>query len=351
MSQRRRTPASSISRSEQFVRSRDVEYAGVDLLTPDITAPPTATNYIVGEVEYSPAMMAHFPLIGTPRDMAGAVLQYYLDHGAGATGEGCMSGSSKREVIGVVGGMGPRAGVRLVELITRLTPANRDQDHRDVVLVSMPGRISDRTEFLLGHSEENPAAAVAECVQLLARAGATYVAMACNSVHAPPIWDAITDTLARRGCDVEMLHLIEEAGLEVAARVPPGSKVGVLGTTGTIRSDLYGRVLRAAGFEVLYLDDSRQSEVHAAIYNEQDGIKSAPVVSERVRNLVAQAARELIDKGVRCVVLGCTELPEALPMESLSGVLVIDPSVVMARLIVGGAGPGGKSIQAPSRQT
>ena len=98
-----------------------------------------------------------------------------------------MSGS-KREVIGVVGGMGPLARVRLVELITRLTPASRDQDHRDVVLVSMPGCISDRTEFLLGHSDENPAAAVAESVQLLASAGATCVGVACSSVHAPPIW-------------------------------------------------------------------------------------------------------------------------------------------------------------------
>jgi D-alanine-D-alanine ligase-like ATP-grasp enzyme len=63
-----------------------VEYAGVDLITPDITAPPTAANHIVSEVEHSPAILAHFPLIGTPRDMAGAVLQFYLEHGAGPTG-------------------------------------------------------------------------------------------------------------------------------------------------------------------------------------------------------------------------------------------------------------------------
>jgi aspartate racemase len=249
-----------------------------------------------------------------------------------------MSGWGKREVIGVVGGMGPLAGVRLVELITRLTPANRDQDHRDVVLVSMPGRISDRTEFLLGHSKENPAAAVVECVQTLARAGAMYVGVACNSVHAPPIWDDITGTLARNGCDVTLLHLIEETGRQIAACVAPGSKVGVLGTTGTIRSDLYGRVLRAAGFDVLYLDDRRQCEVHAAIYNDVDGIKSGPQVSERVRNSVARAARDLIDDGAQCLVLGCTELPLALPVASLSGVPVVDPSVILARrLIVGSA--------------
>jgi aspartate racemase len=245
-----------------------------------------------------------------------------------------MNRSSKREVIGVVGGMGPLAGIRLVDLITRLAPAKCDQDHPDVVLVSMPGRISDRTEFLLGHIEQNPAAAVAECVQALARAGATHIGVACNSVHAPPIWDDITRTLARRGCDAVLLHLVEETGLEIAARVTPGSKVGVLGTTGTIHSDLYGRVLRAAGLEVGYLDDRRQSEVHAAIYNDEDGIKSAPQVSEQVRNVVAQAARDLIDEGAQCVVLGCTELPLALSAESLCGVPIIDPSVIMARRLI-----------------
>ncbi len=90
-----------------------------------------------------------------------------------------MSGSSKREVIGVVGGMGPMAGVRLVELITRLTPAKRDQEHRDIVLVSMPGRISDRTEFLLGHIQENPAAAVAERSPELAPRTSVWRATRC----------------------------------------------------------------------------------------------------------------------------------------------------------------------------
>ena len=255
-----------------------------------------------------------------------------------------MGGCSKRGVIGVVGGMGPLAGARLVELITRLTPALCDQDHRDVVLVSTPGRISDRTAFLLGHTDENPAAAVADCVQMLARAGATCVGIACNAAHAPPIWDAITDILARRRCDVELLHLVEETAREVGARVPQGSTVGVLGTTGSIRSDVYGQLLRPAGFEVRYLDDLRQGEVHAAIYNEVDGLKSSAEVSERVRELVKHAARELIDNGARCVVLGCTELPEALPFESLDGVPVIDPAVVMARRLIlrsaaGGAGP------------
>jgi D-alanine-D-alanine ligase-like ATP-grasp enzyme len=55
-----------------------IEYAGVDFLAHDITTAPAADNYIIGEVEFSPAPAADFPIVGTPRSMAKAVLDYYL---------------------------------------------------------------------------------------------------------------------------------------------------------------------------------------------------------------------------------------------------------------------------------
>lgn len=55
-----------------------MSYAGVDFITKDITKKPTKNNHIVSEVEYSPAPLAHFPLVGKRRDMAGAIIDYYL---------------------------------------------------------------------------------------------------------------------------------------------------------------------------------------------------------------------------------------------------------------------------------
>lgn len=55
-----------------------IEYAGVDFIAQDITVKPSDSNYVVGEVEYSPAPLAHFPLKGQRRDMAGAILEFYL---------------------------------------------------------------------------------------------------------------------------------------------------------------------------------------------------------------------------------------------------------------------------------
>jgi D-alanine-D-alanine ligase-like ATP-grasp enzyme len=54
-----------------------MRYAGLDLLTADVTRSPAPGSYIVGEVEYSPAPLAHYPAVGQSRDMAGAILDFY----------------------------------------------------------------------------------------------------------------------------------------------------------------------------------------------------------------------------------------------------------------------------------
>ena len=51
---------------------------------------------------------------------------------------------SGRRVIGVVGGMGPYAGLDLVRKIFDQTTASTDQEHLDVILLSTPS-VPDRT--------------------------------------------------------------------------------------------------------------------------------------------------------------------------------------------------------------
>lgn len=55
-------------------------YAGVDIIASDITKAPDgdASRYVVSDVEFSPAPMAHFPVIGAPRDVAGAIIEHYV---------------------------------------------------------------------------------------------------------------------------------------------------------------------------------------------------------------------------------------------------------------------------------
>jgi len=68
-----------------------MRYAGVDILAHDIRGCPAADNHVIVEVEFSPAPIAHFPLVGKSRDMAGAILDFYAQGDSNAVSLGPTS--------------------------------------------------------------------------------------------------------------------------------------------------------------------------------------------------------------------------------------------------------------------
>ena len=53
------------------------------------------------------------------------------------------------KTIGIVGGVGPYAGLDLAKKIFDNTEAQHDQEHLDVLLVNSPRLIDDRTAYIL----------------------------------------------------------------------------------------------------------------------------------------------------------------------------------------------------------
>jgi aspartate racemase len=234
-------------------------------------------------------------------------------------------------MIGVVGGLGPYAGLDLVRKVFDATPARRDQDHLPVALISVPHRVADRTAFLLGYIAENPGAAIADVVLQLVANGAEVVGIPCNTAHAPPIFDVVQRRAAGR-CD--LVHMVAEVGADLAHRFPSTRRVGVLCTTGTLVSGIYPCLLNAADIEVVQLPLALQERyVQSAIYDPTFGIKAAanPVDGRAVERL-RSALRYLVDRGAEVVVLACTEIPLALA--GPEDVPLIDATEVLARALV-----------------
>ena len=237
-------------------------------------------------------------------------------------------------MIGIVGGVGPLAGVDIVKKIIEETIAIKDQDHLPVLLSSQPHRIADRTKFLMGLETVNPAIALAEIIQELVQAGATVVAIPCNTAHAPLIFDVVKEELAKKNCTVKLLNLIEETAnyiVHTHGNIP----VGVLSTTGTKNTGLYRHILHQNNLTTIEPDELTQEAVHAAIYDEKYGIKaiSSPVTN-RARQELINAISELKDQDAQAIVLGCTELPLALPEKENAGIPLIDPNRILARSLI-----------------
>jgi aspartate racemase len=219
--------------------------------------------------------------------------------------------------LGIVGGMGPLAGVYLQQLIIEATPAGRDQDHLEVVCFTNP-HIPERMHSLAEDGGRRYAAAVRGSVELVVRAGATHVLIACNTAHA-----RLREIQA--GIDVPILDMIR-IGLAALVRAHgPQRRVGLLATRGTLDEQVYQRAADGlvAGWVVPGDDD--QAVVSDAIL----GVKAGE--AERVVNGVVDVCRRLADRGAEVVVVGCTELSVCWDGLGRAGVPLVDPLRAAAR--------------------
>lgn len=239
-------------------------------------------------------------------------------------------------MIGIVGGIGPYAGIDLLKKVYDNTKANSDQEHLDVALISMSSSINDRTEYLTDQNIDNPAYAIVEVLRKLEKIGVTVAGIPCNTAHSKEIFNIIIEELMKSKSKLKLLNMIEETISFIDSNCPNVSKIGVLSTTGTYKSKVYYKALNTANYEVVLPPiEIQEAFIHDAIYNTEYGIKSRsnPISFQAIENL-HKGLKYLKEEGAEAVILGCTEIPLAIPQKEIFGLITIDPTNVLARALI-----------------
>ncbi|CAM5211513.1 Aspartate racemase [Castellaniella denitrificans] len=215
-----------------------------------------------------------------------------------------MSGSCGRRWeprLGVLGGMGPLAGAACALRIVQLTSATRDQEHIAVVLLNDP-HVPDRSSAYMAGGQ-SPLPAMLRGVNALVGAGADCIVVPCNTAH---LW---FDQL-QQACPRPILHIVDAVIDDLRRRGIADGTVGVLGTPATLELGLYQDRLVSSGYRPMI---PRQAEIQSLLVPAIAAVK-ANRVSEAYSS-VARAIESLGRRGARAIVLGCTELPLAVPHE------------------------------------
>jgi len=223
--------------------------------------------------------------------------------------------------VGILGGMGPAATIRLYEEITARTPVRCEQDHIQLLIDSNPAT-PDRTDALL-HGGADPVPELLAAVRRLIAAEADFLAIACNTAHA--WYDQIAEAAS-----VPVLHLIRIAVEAARQRLGGSGAVGVLATEGTLAAGLYQAALAEAAMEAVLPAEASRREVMKAIGLVKAG---GPERIEQARCIALAEATRLVDAGAHCILLGCTDLSVILRESDLS-VPVIDSTVALADRII-----------------
>ncbi|MCK8060020.1 MULTISPECIES: aspartate/glutamate racemase family protein [unclassified Fusibacter] len=223
--------------------------------------------------------------------------------------------------IGIIGGMGPEATARFYLKLIERTSVSTDQDHFRVIIDSNP-KIPDRTAAILGEGE-SPVPYIIETGKTLEKAGVDIACIPCITSHY--FFDEV-----QAGLDFRIIHAIKALNRYVKSEYPQVKKIGVLSTTGTVKTAIYDKDLN--GLEIIYPDDSTQAEnVMQAIYGEE-GIKRGNHGMKPL-GLLRIAANKMIACGAELIIAGCTEVPIVLKQEHIDVPLIDPMDVVISELI------------------
>lgn len=221
--------------------------------------------------------------------------------------------------LGILGGMGPLATADFFYKLTLASKANRDQDHIETIIYSAT-KTPDRSSSIM-RGGESPLPAMIEGVRLLENAGASVIAIPCNTAH---YWHG--DLVARS--HVPILHIAECACDALGGLREAVTTVGLLATSGTLHTKIYQSQIERRGFALGIPTMVEQNDfVEPAI-----ALVKAGEIPEACA-LLDRAIQALVSRGADRIIMGCTEIPLAL-RDSVHAPILLDATSALATACV-----------------
>lgn len=211
-------------------------------------------------------------------------------------------------ILGVLGGMGPNATINFMEMVTTATPAERDQDHIEMLVYNDP-KIPDRNTAIL-EGTESPLPRLQRNAKRLEKGGADLLAMPCNTAHY--YYDDIADIV-----DIEFIHIIRETVKELQKH--DIKSAGLLATTTVMETDIYREEFENSGIGIHY--PNNRENIMDSIYAIKKGNYS------RAEKIITKVINQFEADGVDAIIIGCSDI-SVLSIETT--IPTFDPTKILS---------------------
>lgn len=204
------------------------------------------------------------------------------------------------KILGVLGGMGPAASAEFLKILAEKYPAEKDQDHPVVYMISDP-KMPDRGSAIEGRGED-PEPYIRRNMEKLVGWGADILAVPCNTAHY--FIDRFRDEIK-----VPLVHIIE-ATVDASIKSSPKG-AWMISTIGTARSGLYQKVAADKNYRLVIPPEDVQSRIQETIICVKSGNMKMAARS------IEDAVKKLWSIEDLPIITACTELPLAYDSSDL----------------------------------
>ncbi|MDO7888075.1 aspartate/glutamate racemase family protein [Hymenobacter cheonanensis] len=204
----------------------------------------------------------------------------------------------QKKKVGIIGGMGARAGMLLLKHVIEKSPAKTDQEFLEIVLHSN-SVIPDRTRAIL-YNEPSPLPELLRSVALLNAQGVDLIVSACVTSYY--YYEAMQ--LHSRA---QLLHPVRLVARHILNTYGRRARVGILATSGTIQTGLFQDVLAREEISYVVLPPALQEDGFMQSVYMENGLKSA-VICQNAKDRFFACIHYLKEQGVDVIIGGCTEV-------------------------------------------
>ena len=239
-------------------------------------------------------------------------------------------------MIGILGGMGTQAGLDFCNKLAMLNRGKIDQEYPLFILYNksnIPGRpesigVQSKLFSTAPRTGKNiikynkVLKSLLEGCRSLEKSGCKFIVIPCNTAH---YW---YDDLKNK-IKVPIINMPKEVYSHTKKICKKNSKIGLLATEGTLKTQIYEKLFKNKYELIKPLDNLQIKSVNKTIKHVKMGnIKLA-------EKSIKPAINYLIKQNRKKIILGCTELPIAIfAFRSLKNAkvskLYLDPNLILA---------------------
>ena len=223
------------------------------------------------------------------------------------------------KAVGIIGGLGPETTSEFYLEIIFGCYKKKKESRPQILIWNVPLKYKIEEDLLKkATGEERYVPYLIDAAKRLERGGADFIVMPCNSMH-------IFIEEIRKAVKIPVLSIVEETARFLKNKKI--SKVGILATSSSLKAKLYETTLEKEGIEQIMPDEFNQAKIGKMINN---------IVLNRHANKDRQELLKIIDnfeeKGVKNVILACTDLQLLIPHHKLN---IYDTMKIFADATVG----------------
>lgn len=218
-----------------------------------------------------------------------------------------------KKKIGIVGGLSPESTVSYYLYITR-SYAERygNYDYPEIIIYSV--NLENYHKWRSINRWDLIADDLVSCMNKLKNAGADFGLIATNTMH--KVFKQVADNV-----DLPLINIIDETALK--AKESGLHTLGLLGTKYTMSDGFYQE--RLSNFEITAVvpNADQQEVVHKIIVEELVRGQFLEKSKERYIEII----HDLVSRGAKGIILGCTEIPLLVKQEDID-IKLLDTAII-----------------------